>query len=296
MKISVVEDFNFTPSQKARLETLGKVIYFSGVPDDEELGKRSEEADILAVNWAPLDTGVSHISKSVNLISIPFTGVGWIPIKEYTARGIKIANSPGYSTEAVAEFGMGLMLSIVRNIPSYVKGEPKVETTPTLYGKNLVILGAGRIASQVGIIAKSLGMKVIYWKRGDNLIKAIKEADILYSALPFSDETKDLLKESEFRAMKKSSYFVTTSHNQIYDHNALLKALDHNLAGAGLDLEGTNTGDYKAEAYLKLKSHPKVLLTPHIAYKTDYALMKGNDIMIDNIEAFVKGKPTHIVN
>ncbi len=296
MKIHVVEDFNFTPSQKERLEKLGKVIYFSGVPNDEELGKRSENADILAVNWAPLDTGVSNIKKGVKLISIPFTGVGWIPLKDYSSKGVKIANSPGYSTEAVAEFGIGLMLSVVRKINSYFKAEPKVETPSTLYGKTLVILGAGRIAHQVGSIAKSLGMKVIFWKRGEDLIQKIREADVLYSALPFSDDTKNLLGVNEFKSMKKNSYFVTTSHNQIYDHNALLKVLDSNLAGAGIDLEGTNTGDYKAEAYLKLKSHPKILLTPHVAYKTDYALMKGNDMMIDNIDSFVKGKPINIVN
>lgn len=295
MNIHVVEGFNFTPSQKSRLDKLGKVTYFSGVPNDEELAKRSEGADIVAVNWATLDTAVSKIKKGIKLISIPFTGVGWIPLKEYASKGIKIANAPGYSTEAVAEFGLGLMISLVRNISSYSK-EPKPQTTSTLYEKTLVILGAGRIANSVGNMAKSLGMKFIFWKRGDDLIKAIKQADVLYSALTFSDETKGLLGEKEFKAMKKGSYFVTTSHNKIYNHEALLKALDSNLSGAAIDLEGIDMGNYKADVYLKLKNHSKILLTPHVAFNTDYALMRGNDIMIDNIEAFVKGKPINIVN
>ncbi|MDP2926320.1 MAG: NAD(P)-dependent oxidoreductase [Nanoarchaeota archaeon] len=244
MNIHVVEELNLTKNQKARLEKLGKVKYFLGVPNEEELDKRSENADILVVSWAPIDTSISKINKSVKLISLPFTGVGFLPLKEFTLKGIKIANSPGYSTEAVAEFGIGLMISVVRKINSYVKSEPKPDVTSTLYGKTLIILGAGRIATSVGNIGRSLGMKVILWKRGDNLIKTIKEADILYSALPLSDETKNLLGENEFKAMKKGSYFITTSHNQIYNPNALLKALDTNLTGAGIDLEGTNTGDY----------------------------------------------------
>jgi phosphoglycerate dehydrogenase-like enzyme len=296
MNINIIEELNLTASQKARLEKLGKVTYFPGVPNEDELGKRSENADILTASWAPIDAGISKIKPSVKLISLPFTGVGYLPLKEFTSKNIKIANSPGYSTEAVAEFGIGLMISIVRRINSYVKAEPKPEVTSTLYGKTLVLLGAGRIANSVGNIAKSLGMKIIFWRRGEDLIKTIKKADILYSALPLSDETKNLLGENEFNALKKGAYFVTTSHNKIYNHDALLKALDKSLAGAAIDLEGIDTGDYKSEAYLKLKSHPKILLTPHVAYNTDYALMRGNDIMIDNIEAFVKGKPINIVN
>ena len=102
--------------------------------------------------------------------------------------------------------------------------------------------------------------------------------------------------EKEFNVLRKGAYFVTTSHHQIYNQDVLLKSLDKNLAGAAIDLEGTDSGNYKSEAFIKLKNHPKILLSPHVAYKTDYALMRGNDIMIDNIEAFVKGKPINLVN
>ena len=296
MNIHVVEGIELTSSQKARLENLGNVKYFDGVPSVDEVVKRSENADILLVDWSPIDAAIPKIGKGLKLISLPFTGVGFLPLKDAAEKGIKIANSPGYSTEAVAEFGIGLMISLVRNICSYVKDQSTPDTTSTLYAKNLVILRNGRIARVVGNIASSLGMKVKFWKRGDNLHNAIKEADVLYCALPFNTETKNLLGKEEFNSLKKGSYFVTTSHNQIYDYDALIQSLNNNLAGAAIDLEGTNTGDYKSDIYVKLKSHPKVLLTPHVAYNTDYSIKRGYDIMIDNIESFVKGKPINLVN
>ena len=96
--------------------------------------------------------------------------------------------------------------------------------------------------------------------------------------------------------MRDGSYFVTTLHHQIYDKDALLEALGKNLRGAAMDLEGATTGDYGSEVYIKLHNSPRVLITPHVAYKTDYAVRRGYDIMIDNIEAFVKGSPINVVN
>lgn len=296
MNIHVVESMTLTVEQKARLEKLGTVKWFEGSPDVNELLQRSEGADILAVDWAPIDATIPKMKPGVKLVSLPFTGVGFLPLKNAADKGIKIANSPGYSTESVGEFGIGLMLALVRKIAFYARSELKPEVASCLYGRTIGILGAGRIGTYVGRVAKKLGMKVIMWKRGRNLSLVLKKSDILYCALPFSDETKGLLGEKEFALMKNGSYFVTTSHNLIYNHDSLLKALSNNIAGAAMDLEGTNSGDYKAEVYLKFKNHPKIIVTPHVAYKTDYAIKRGYDMMIDNIEAFVQGKPANIVN
>ncbi len=279
-----------------RLEKLGKVVYFEGVPSTEELSKRVEGAEIIAVDWSPIDAIIPKMKSGVKLISLPFTGVGFLPLKEASSRGIKIANAPGYSTESVGEFGIGLMLALVRRIYVYAKGSAESKVYPSLYGKTIGILGTGRIGNYVGKISESLGMNVMYWKRGNDLSNVLKNSDIIYCALPLSDETKELLKEKEFGQMKNGAYFVTTSHNQIYNHNALLKALNKNLAGAAMDLEGINSGDCNSEAYLTFKNNAKILVTPHIAFKTDSAIERGYDMMIDNIEAFVEGKPTNIVN
>jgi len=295
MRIYIVESMALDAVQKARLAKLGKVKYFEGIPDLNELLKRVEGADIICCDWSPIDAAIPRISGT-KLISLPFTGVGFLPLKEAAAKGIRIANSPGPFTESVGEFGIGLMLAVMRKIYLYARNEPKLELSTSPYGKIILILGAGRIGNYVGKQAEALGMRVLFWKRSDRLETMLKGADVVYCALPLSDETKGLLGEKEFTAMKHGAYFVTTSHHQIYDNIALLKALDRNLAGAAIDLEGINCGDYKSEIWQKLKNHPKILLTPHVAFKSDYGQKRAYDIMIDNIETFIKDKPQNIVN
>src|ERR1700677_4703456 len=111
MKIHVVESIKFDDKQKRRLKKLGEVRYFEGLPSVDELLNRSEGADILCVDWAPIDTAIPRMNEGVKLISLPFTGVGFLPLKEASAIGIKIANAPDFGTESVGEFGVGLMLS-----------------------------------------------------------------------------------------------------------------------------------------------------------------------------------------
>ncbi len=291
MKIHVAESINLSKEQKKRLEKLGEVKYFDGLPNEDQFLERVKGADIVALDWSPIDSAIPKMKSGVKLVSLPYTGVGFIPVKEAAKKGIKIANAPDFGTETVGEFGIGLMIALVRRIYAYAKGETEKLTTPVLYGKTVGILGAGRIGQYFGNIAKALGMKVIYWKRGENMSEVIKSSDIIFCALPLSEETKGLLGKKEFSMMKDGSYFVTVSPPEIYDSDALLGALDKNLAGAAMD-----NSDYKSSEYLKFKDNKKVLLTPHIAYKTDYGIKKSFDIMIDNIEAFVKGKPINLVN
>lgn len=291
MEIHVTETLNLTKEQKSRLDKLGKVTYYDGLPDIDEFIKRSEGADILAIDWSPIDAAIPKMKPGVKLISVPYTGVGFIPLKDAAAKGIKIANTPDFGTETVGEFGIALMLALVRRIYLYSKGQPEKLTTPTLYGRRVGILGAGRIGRYFGKVAESLGMKVLYWKRGQNMADVIKSSDVVFCSLPLSEETRGILGQKEFSSMKKGSYFVTVSPSEIYDSNALLAALSKNVAGAALD-----NSDYKSPEYMKFKDNEKVLLTPHIAYKTDYGIKRSFDILIDNIEAFVKGKPINIVN
>jgi phosphoglycerate dehydrogenase-like enzyme len=286
-----------TFEQKARLNKLGEVKYFEGMPDLNELLKRIEGADIIAADFAPINTAIPALKASnLKLVTMPLIGVSWLPLKEASAKGIKFANAPDYATEGVAEFGFSLMLAVVKQIHTYAKDEPKPEIVPVLFGKTLGVIGAGRIGKYFAKLAEGFGMKVLLWKQSEDLSRVLKFSDIIYCALPLTDQTKNLLSEKEFEMMKKGTFFVTTSHNQIYNHEALLKALDKNLAGAAMDLEGIKFGDYKSEVYLKFKNHPKILITPHVAFNSDYATKRRYDIMIDNIEAFIKGKPQNIVN
>lgn len=295
MQIHVTESIDFTEEQKARLEKLGTVKYFKGLPDADELVKRAEGADILAVDWSPIDAAIPRMKQGVKLISVPYTGVGFLPLKEAAGKGIKVANVPGFSTESVGEFAVGLILSLVRKIYLYSRTETKADITPALFGMKIGILGAGRIGKYVGRVAESLGMKVAFWGRGGDLTDVLKTSDVIFCSLPLSEDTRELIGKKEFALMKHGSYFVSIAPEAIYDQDALLEALNDNLAGAAMDLN-IKTGDYKAPVYLKFRDNPKVLITPHVAYNSHYAIKRGYDMQIDNIEAFVNGRPINITN
>ena len=96
--------------------------------------------------------------------------------------------------------------------------------------------------------------------------------------------------------MKQYSYFVTVTRSEIVDEDALIDALDNgHLAGAASDCGGILVGDTDDPLYQKMLNHPKVLVTPHIAYNSEKSRKTGADIMIDNVEAYIKGKPQNVV-
>jgi glycerate dehydrogenase len=105
-----------------------------------------------------------------------------------------------------------------------------------------------------------------------------------------------LLGKKFFSSMKRGSFFVSTSRNKTYDFSALKEALDNGiLSGAADDAASADIGDINSDYYKNLLKHPKILATPHIAWNTDSERRKSNDIMIDNIEAWLKKKPMNLI-
>ena len=99
-----------------------------------------------------------------------------------------------------------------------------------------------------------------------------------------------------FRSLKKGAYFVGVTRAEIADQDAMLEALDAGiLAGVATDCGGVLVGDTDDPLYKKMLAHPKVLATPHISWSATKSLQVGSDIMIDNVEAFIKGKPQNVV-
>jgi phosphoglycerate dehydrogenase-like enzyme len=147
----------------------------------------------------------------------------------------------------------------------------------------------------VGKICESLEMEVSYFKEGDNLLNSVKDADVIINTLSNNPTTQGLLDKKFFNSFKKGAYFVSVTSSQIYDIDALLSALDKNIASAAIDAGQIQVGDTDDPFYRRLLKHPRILATPHIAYNSDTTARVGNDMMIDNIEAYLAGKPTNLV-
>lgn len=139
-------------------------------------------------------------------------------------------------------------------------------------------------------------MKVKYYKRWDDLIKSVKNADIVANCLSYNEKTKWLLDKKFFFLLKKWTFFVSSSRHEIYDIDAMIEALNNDfLIGIADDSASSLAWDIEYPGYKRLLNHPKIIVTPHIAWNTDYEKRKANDMMIDNIEAWLNKKPINLI-
>lgn len=299
-KITVVRNFNLYKDQIKRIGSLGDITYYDKLKSTDEWLERCKGADIICSGVLGLKSDKLYELKNV-FISLPFVGVEFLDRKKLQERNIIISNSPGCNKEAVSEWIIGMMLMFFRRLSQLTRitDSPKDEilkTATSLYNKKITILGAGHIGKQLEKICKSFGMIVNFFKRGDDLINSVKNADIIVNCLSANPITTGLLNKNFFNSLKKGSFFISSSRPQIYDIEALKEALDKEiLSGAADDAANIEVGNIKEAEYKNLLNHPKILVTPHIAWNTDAQLRKGGDIMIDNIEAWLEKKPINLI-
>lgn len=297
IKIAAVQPLQLTQDQKDRLEKLGQVTYYDDRTNDlDEWLERTIGHDIIL-------TGVYGIKdKWADLhdvfVSLPFVGVGWADPKILKANNVVMSNSPGCNRHAVTEWIIGMLIMMTRELDHYlnIKDLPFNKMPPQAFGlagKNITILGKGNIGTEVGKVAATFGMKVIFFKRGDDLNESVKDADVVVDALSSKPETQGLLNNKFFESLKDSAYFVTVSAGKVLDIEAMFKALDSGKLKLAAH-DAMMAGDTSDELYQKILSHPKVYATPHIGYNTDEAEKTGNDMMIANVEAWLNGNPINV--
>ncbi len=302
MKIVITNKQGFTPEQEARLNSLGDVAYFDTIPESaEEYLKRVEDADIICSGTAGLQDAYGQL-KDV-YVTVGFVSVAFVDAEVMRKNGVLISNAPGANRHAVSEWVIWMMITMLRKLDTALNRKetyrtngdlPKLEES--LADKKLTILGAGNVGKQVGRIAQAFDMKVNYYKRGDDLHESVKDADVIVDTLSSNASTQNLLNKAFFQSLKRGSYFITVTRAEVADQGALLEALDDGiLAGVATDCGGVLVGDTEDPLYQKMLAHPKVYATPHIAYSATKSFELGNDIMIDNVEAFIKGEPQNLV-
>lgn len=161
--------------------------------------------------------------------------------------------------------------------------------------KNITILGKGNVGKRVGAICEAFEMNVNYFTRGDNLLNTIKDADVIVDVLSANPSSKGLLNKNFFDSVKKGAIFISVTVNSIVDFDAMLAALDRGqLAFVAHDVMNAKLGDASDPLYDRLRRHSKIYATPHISAFTDVTNRIGNNMMIDNIEGWLKGKPINV--
>lgn len=316
MKITVLEPLGVFEEE---IRKIGKpvidkghelVIYNEKSSDIEELKNRVKDTDILVIANSPLKGEVIKSAENLKMISVAFTGVDHVDLNACKERNILVSNAAGYSTPAVVELAFGLMISLFRNIVPLDKvtregGTMSGYSQRELYGKTLGIVGTGAIGSAVAKVALAFGCKVIAYNRSENqelvskgieyksLEDVLKESDIVTIHLPLTEETKGIISEDKLRLMKKDSILINTARGPIIDNKGLAKILQEGkIAGAGIDvfdMEPPIPHDY---SLIKEKG---TVITPHIGFASQEAMIRRANIVFRNIETWLEGKPENII-
>lgn len=298
MKVKIVVlGANPTDERKKRLKAVGDVKYLPSPVSSQELVKQAQGANIIYSDGAFLLDSLPKLKNA--FVVYPYVELGVFNSLELKKNGVLVANSQGGNRPSIIEWVMYMVLSLFRKFTPMVrpKGSIKVELQESLNGKKVLIVGKGSIGTKIAVPCEAFGMKVDFFKRGDNLLAKAKNADIIINALNCNSTSKNLLNEKFFKSLKKGAYFISFVRQYTYSLDGLLKSIDAGiLDGAAIDCDPEKFGDTKNDFYLKALSNPKILVTPHVAWSTKQAIDAGAEIAIENIEAFASGKPQNILS
>jgi phosphoglycerate dehydrogenase-like enzyme len=298
LKIVVTESFDMSKDEIARIKALGDVVHYDKqAKTADEWLERVKGAEIICTGKFGLKEKIYELSNV--FISVPFVAVNWIDKEKIRSRKITVANSPGCNKDAVSEWIIGMLLNLSRELPTFINTKEKQDPDARqkgLRGKKITILGKGNIGSKVGVICNAMDMDVSYFMRGDNLKDKVKNADYIVDCLGANESTNKILNKNFFQSIKKGAYFLTVTGSSLIDVDAMLTALDNGtLAGVATDCGEVLVGNVNDPLYKRLSSHPKIMATPHIAFRTDVTARIGNDMMISNVEKFLEGNPINVV-
>ena len=274
-----------------------------------ELGAEKYDG-VLSLLTDKIDVKVFDTAPSVKIFSNYAVGFNNIDIEEAKKRNIVISNTPGTSTNAVAEFTIALAMNIAKRVDEgdqfirdgkYKGWNPNLLIGEEISGKTWGLIGAGRIGSRVvEILTKGFGMKIIYHdiKRNEELEKnfgaefkenlddLIKESDIISLHVLLDDSTKHLMNKERMALMKSTAVLINTSRGPVVDEVAIVEVLKNK------KIRGFATDVYEMEPNLAegLKELPNVVLTPHIASATEEARGAMSVQAAENLINFFGGK------
>ena len=303
--------FKGTPAEE-RCKRLGETrIYVErGADDETELARRIDGARV-SINiraHAHFNDEVFAACPALKMISIWGTGTDNIDLEAAKRRGVTVSNTAGVNANAVAEHTIALMLAVARRIPRLDRelraGAWAREMLTQLLGKTLGVFGTGAIGMRVIALGRALGMDVLAWSarsETDRVAAAgaravpkeqiLREADVVTLHLRLTPDTRGFLGTRELSLMKQPAILVNTGRGALVDQAALMEALNQGKLSAGLDVfhdEPLKAGD-------PILSLPNVVLSPHNAGQTPEVIRDGLLRAVENIENFLKGRPTGVV-
>jgi D-3-phosphoglycerate dehydrogenase len=272
----------------------------------DELIARIRDAEIVINirSTSKFSAAVLEDCPQLRLISIWGTGTDNVDLDAAKTRGIRVTNTPGVSAIAVAEHTLALILAVAKQIVTVDRqvreGTWPRAMVPQLRGKVLGLIGMGAIGREVATLGRAIGMRVVAWTfhPGGDAVEWVgfddvfRQSDVVSVHVRQSPETSAFIRREHFEMMKPGAILINTARGAVVNEPDLIGALQTNrIAGAGLDV-------FEHEPLppdSPLHSLPNVVLTPHAAGITPETTETGLALAIDNVRAFLAGRPTNIV-
>ncbi len=253
---------------------------------------------------------LSVLAKAgIKLLLMRCAGYNNVDLAAAKANGITVMRVPGYSPEAVAEHAMALLMELTRHagaLDMQVKqGDWDGADGFELFGKKLGIIGLGGIGQTVAGIANAFGMKVSAWNSHvpaqvfenlnvtpvEDMNELISNSDVVSVHMPLLDSTRGIITAKNLDALRPGTLFVNTARAEVIEPGALLARLQRGDIPAALDVfdhEPLAADD-------PLCKIPGIVLTPHIAWRTDGAYIGMTKQVVQSIAAFFKGEEFNVV-
>lgn len=263
------------------------------------------------INLTPASIGLMERCKGIVRCGVGYNNVD---LGAAGSQGILVCNVPDYGTEDVADHALMSLLAIARrmvdNHLAIVKGgwEPSIIFgAPRMRGRTLGILGCGRIGTAMALRAKPLGLNIVYYDpfarpgldkalgitQVHSLESFLGQSDFVSLHCPLTKRTHHIINAQTLAWMKPGAFLVNTARGPVVDNEALLVALDSGrIAGAALDVT-----DPEPPVSDRLRRHPKLLLSPHVAYYSDAGFIEMRSKGAEEARRILLGQPVrNLVN
>ena len=311
-KIVVLDGYTLNPGDFSwdDLAAFGDLTVYDRT-DPRDVVKRIAGSTVVITNKTPLTEETIKSNKNLRYIGLIATGHDVVDKKAASAAGVVVTNVPAYSTMAVAQMTIALLLEICHRTAHHssavFSGQWPLRKDDTFWDypiieldqKKIGIIGYGRIGRQTAKIAKALGMKVLAYSRtaADPEIVSLEElyssADVISLHCPLSEETFQMINSNSIEKMKEGVIIINTARGKLIDEQALAEALNSGkVYAAGLDVVSKEPIE-PGNPLLKAKN---CFITPHISWVPIEARQRLMDVAVNNLREFISGNPVNQVN
>ena len=314
MKIAIMESLGISAEElaarKLPFEKEGhSFVEYDKRTDVPALIEEAKDADVMILANMPMPAEVLRACDRLKYIDIAFTGVDHVAMDVVREKGIVASNASGYSNESVAELGVGLAISLLRNVP---KVDERCRALGTkvglvgneLRGKTVGIIGLGKIGSRSAELFHAFGCRILASSRSVHsdapayIEQVTKEAllersDIVVLHCPLNASTRGMIDREAIARMKPTAVLINLARGPVVKSQDLADALNTGvIAGAALDVFDKEPPLDASEPLLAAKN---TILTPHIAFATQESMTLRAEIVFDNLRHWLDGDPINLV-